>query len=51
LVRDADLAERTHVIARQLIESDPELSASVWARLRQQVLSKHGNMFEYGAVG
>jgi ATP-dependent DNA helicase RecG len=51
LVRDADLAERTHLIARQLIESDPDLSASAWARLRQQVLSKHGNMFEYGAVG
>jgi ATP-dependent DNA helicase RecG len=51
LVRDAEIAEKTHQIARELIHADPEFSAEPWRRLRQQVVGKHGSMLEFGTVG
>jgi ATP-dependent DNA helicase RecG len=51
LVRDAKIAEETQQVARSIIESDPTLSSPEWTRIREQILGKHGDMLEFGAVG
>ena len=51
LVRDVDVLNVARRIASEIIESDPRLELPEHARLRKQVQSKHGAMWDLGDVG
>jgi ATP-dependent DNA helicase RecG len=51
LVRDAEILKVARAIAQQLIERDPHLELPEHARLRKQVVQRHGAVAELGDVG
>ncbi len=51
LFRDQEILEQARTDARQLIETDPQLTAAQWNRLRRLVLGRYGKLLELGDVG
>ncbi len=51
LLRDRSVVEEVRWIAREMIANDSELSDPQWSRLKQQVVSRHGGMIDFGDVG
>ena len=51
LVRDNEIVKRTHETAKEVIEVDPQLNDPSWARVREQVFCRHGEMLDFGTIG
>jgi ATP-dependent DNA helicase RecG len=51
LIRDQAVVETTQTAARAILQADPLLDAPQWARLKKQVLARHGQSLDFGDVG
>ena len=51
LIRDAEILKRAQQDARQLIESDAEMSDEKHSRLRQLVFARYGKALDLSDVG
>jgi len=51
LIRDQAVVETTQAAARAILQADPLLDGPPWARLKKQVLARHGQSLDFGDVG